>query len=152
MSKKLKIELPAEMLDRKGKRGQPPALLVKVRTEEVVDMLLKCKPRKEIIKFLQEKYNIGIKACDNLITKGYRLIKEEYSVDTDAIINQHIQFYYHIIESWEDTDPRVQIQALAAIEKLLKIHSPETLVQNNKLEINLKDLTISELKELLKLE
>lgn len=39
---------------------------------------------------------------------------------------------------------------MSFFEKLLKLTQPDALVQNNTLNVNLKDLTLSELKELLK--
>jgi len=137
-------------LDRSGKLvGRPTLLLQQERDEEIVQLLLEFKPRKEIYKFFKDKYNIQPKSVDGLLTKGYKLIAERYSVDKEATVNLHIAKYYQIMEDASQVDFKAQISALQSIEKLLRLTAPETLVQNNSLNVNLKDLTINELKELL---
>lgn len=143
----------SDKLDRSGKLvGRPTLLVQQERDEEIIQLLLDFTPRKEIYKFFKDKYNIQPKSVDGLLTKGYRLIAERYKVDKDATVNLHIAKYYQIMEEANTAmipDFRAQISALNSVEKLLRLTAPETLVQNNSLNVNLKDLSINELKELL---
>ena len=135
--------------DRKNKVGRPPKVLSDERMDEIVQMLLDCKPRKYIVDFLVTNYNISPKSTDHLITNGYKLIKELYQPDRESIILTHISKYYSILNSIEDFDPKAKIAALQAIEKLLKLHQPDVAIQNNTLNLDLKDVSISDLKNLL---
>jgi len=54
-------------------------------------------------------------------------------------------------QAYQLGDARGAVQALNSIEKLLKLTN-DVLVQNNSLTVNLKDLTVTELKELLQVK
>ena len=136
-------------IDRAGKVGRPSLVLQEERNNEMVSMLLECKPRVYIYEQFKDKYNIGTKAVDALITKGYTLIRDNFQPNREAIINQHIQKYYQIADNCNGIDNKNQIAALQAVEKLMKLHTPETLVQQNTLNLDLKDMSINDLKQLL---
>ena len=137
-------------LDRKGKRGRPTLQLMEERDSEIVQMLLDCKPKSYIYTELNNKYNIGRKAVDALLSKAYISIKENYAVDRENVINTHIQKYYKIVDDATTLyDTKSQLGALAAIEKLLRLHQPDVAIQQNHLTLDLKDYSVDDLKKLL---
>ena len=143
------METKPVKVNRSGKVGRPNKVLQEQRLMEVVDLLLQVKPRKEIYQYVYDNYGVGQKSTDYLITEAYKVIKEKYSVDREGVVNQHIQKYYDIVNKCDGYDPKHQIQALQAIEKLLKLHQPDVAIQQNTLELDVKHLSLEEIKELL---
>jgi hypothetical protein len=140
----------SENLPAKPKRGRPAKIDILVQTREVAAMLLTNRPRSEIIEHCCNTYGVQEATVPNIITRAYKYISETHAIDKEGLVHQHIQFYYDIYRMASQIgDSRGCVQALNSIEKLLKL-SNDVLVQNNSLTVNLKDLTLTELKELLK--
>lgn len=131
-------------------RGRPPKAVSEERMLLVVDMLMNLKTRSQIHQELYDRYGSGRKNTDYIITQAYKVIKESYLPDKEAIINQHINRYYEIANDAKDIlDNKSQIAALQAIEKLLRMHQPDVAIQQNTLQLDLKDMSINDLKQLL---
>lgn len=131
-------------------RGRPSKLVADERMKVVVEMVMKGNTRHEIITHCEKEFGISVSAIDNLTLKCNKYIRENYNHDPLLIINTHINKYQEIIKDWDGVDPKAQIAALQAIEKLLRLHNADVLVQNNTLKLDLKDMTVNQLKELLK--
>lgn len=132
-----------------NKAGRPPKIVSEQRMLEVVSLLLDLKPKKEIYQYIYDNYGVGTKTCDYLIAEAYKVIKADYNVDREAVVNTHIQKYYEIANNCNGLDSKNQLAALAAVEKLLRLHQPDVAIQNNTLNLDLKDVSIADLKELL---
>ena len=87
-----------------------------------------------------------------VITRAYQYLAATHKIDRDGTIILHLQYYYDLYAGAKSLgDTRGAVQCLNSIEKLLKL-TTDVLVQNNNLIVNLKDLTLTELKELLQLK
>ncbi len=138
-------------LPAKRKVGRPAKIDTLIQTREVAAMLLTARPRSEIIEHCCNKYGVQESSVAAIVTRAYRYIQETHALDKEGIVHTHVQHYYDIYRTALALgDSRGAVQALNSIEKLLKLTQPDTLVQNNSLTVNLKDLTLNELKELLK--
>jgi hypothetical protein len=136
----------------KAKRGRPAKVDTMLQTREIAAMLLTSRPRSEIIQHCCDVYGVQESSVPNIITRAYAYIKETHSHDRDGLVHAHIEKYYDVYRmATQLGDSRGAIQALNSIEKLLKLTN-DVLVQNNSLTVNLKDLTLSELKQLLQLK
>ena len=138
--------LPAK----KNKVGRPAKTETLMQTREIAAMLLMSRPRSEIIEHCCETYGYAESSVPNLITRAYKYIAETHAIDKEGVVYKHIENYYDVYRlAISLGDSRGAIQALNSIEKLLKLTAPDALVQNNTLNVNLKDLTLDELKALL---
>ena len=136
----------------KRRRGRPTKIEVMNRTREVAAMLLMATPRSEIIQHCMDKYGIQETSVAAVVTRAYQYISRTHAVDRDGVVSTHLEMYYEVYAQSKGLgDSRGCIQALNSIEKLLKL-TDSALIQNNSLTVNLKDLTLTELKQLLQLE
>ena len=136
----------------KRKPGRPAKIDTMIQTREVAAMLLLAKPRSEIIKHCCTKYMIQESSVAAVVTRAYNYIRDTHAIDREGLVTTHVQHYYDIYAMAKTLgDARGAIQALNSIEKLLKLTN-DALVTNNSLTVNLKDLTLTELKELLQLK
>ena len=139
-------------LPTKPKRGRPHKIDTLMQTREVAAMLLTARPRSEIIEHCCTNYGIQESSVAAVVTRAYAYIRDTHAIDREGLVTTHIQHYYDIYaQAKAVNDNRGAIMALNSIEKLLKLTN-DTLVQNNTLTVNLKDLTLTELKELLQLK
>jgi prephenate dehydratase len=136
----------------KTKLGRPTKQVVNERITQVATMLLSAKSRSEIIQHCVDNYNLQPTSVTNLVTQAYKYISETHNVDKVAIIDVHVAMYYDLyVMAKALGDSRGACTALASIEKLYRLTQPDALVQHNSLNLNLKDMTVTELKDLLKL-
>lgn len=136
----------------KPRRGRPAKIDTLIQTREIAAMLLTARPRSEIIEHCCTKYGVQESSVAAIVTRAYQYIRDTHAIDREGLIATHLQHYYDIYAQAKQLgDSRGAIMALNSIEKLLKLTN-DTLVQNNTLNVNLKDLTLNELKELLKLD
>jgi len=139
-------------LPAKPKRGRPPKIDTLIQTREIAAMLLTARPRSEIIAHCCETYGVQESSVAAIVTRAYAYIKETHALDKEGIVHTHVQHYYDVYrQAYQLGDARGAVQALNSIEKLLKLTN-DVLVQNNSLTVNLKDLTVTELKELLQVK
>jgi hypothetical protein len=132
--------------------GRPSKAQTMLQTREIAAMLLCAKPRSEIMQHCQDEYGLQETSVAAVITRAYQYLAETHQIDREATVVLHLQYYYDLYSQAKDLgDTRGAVQCLNSIEKLLKLTS-DVLVQNNNLTVNLKDLTLSELKELLQLK
>jgi hypothetical protein len=139
-------------MNRKPRRGRPAKIDTLIQTREVAAMLLLAKPRSEIIEHCCNTYGIQEVSVANIVTRAYKYISETHAIDREGLVVTHVQHYYDLYAIAKTLgDVRGAVQALQGIEKILKLTN-DVLVQNNSLTVNLKDLTLTELKDLLKLK
>lgn len=132
------------------RRGRPAKIDTMIQTREVAAMLLQARPRSEIIKHCCETYGVQESSVTAIVTRAYAYIRETHALDREGIVQVHIQHYYDVYrQALALADSRGCVQALNSIEKLLRLTQPDTQINNNSLTVNLKDMTVNELKELL---
>jgi DNA-binding CsgD family transcriptional regulator len=118
------------------------------RVEEIADMLLHHKSNAEIKKFIAEKHGISENTVTNYISDANKLIQEQVP-EIKSIIAKNIDTYRRIIKDSESDDKRTTILAMAGLEKLLRLHGPDT--QNNtQINLNFENVDTEELVELIK--
>ena len=137
---------------------------VTVRRKFVHKLMLQGLDRKDIIEVARKKFHKSSKTIDHDITLNRKKIMARLEKSTNEIISEHIERYMNIYRTTSEPyilnedgeedlnplyDPKVAMTAMNAIEKLLKLHTPENQVniQNNRLEIKADNL--EELKKLL---
>ena len=136
----------------KNNVGRPTKMATMLQTREVAAMLLLAKPRSEIMQHCMDTYGCAETSVAAITTRAYQYLAETHKIDRDATIVLHLQYYYDLYAIAKSLgDVRGAVQTLNSIEKLLKLTN-DVLVQNNNLTVNLKDLTLTELKELLQLK
>jgi len=134
----------------KKRAGRPTKADYDLRVKEVVKMLLNGRPRHVIIEDVVQTYGLRESSVNNMITAGYKYIRENHAIDREGIVATHLELYYDIYTQAKALgDSRSAITALNSIEKLLKL-TQDTAINNNNLNLNLKDLTLNELKDLIK--
>lgn len=137
---------------KKNKVGRPTKAVSDQQIQEVAVMLLSAKSRTEIIDYCVQNYGIKEVSVANIVTNAYKWISETHKVDRDGLVHAHIEHYYSIYAMAKALgDSRGAIQALNSIEKLLKI-TADVQIQNNTLNLNLKDLSTNDLKTLLNIQ
>lgn len=119
------------------------------RIDFAIEQLLKALPRGEVKNLIMKEFDVTQTTAYTYIGEASQLIKSSYNMDIAATINIHINKYYEIVKDNDKFDGKTQIQALQAIEKLLGLHKPDALIQNNTLNLDLKDYSINDLKQLL---
>lgn len=130
-------------------RGRPSKAVAEERVKIIAELLMQGKTRRYIEEFCVEKFGVALSSCDRLIHRANQYILQNYKEDPAVVVNKHIAMYYGVYEEWKGVDGKTAISALNSIEKLLKLHNPDTLVQQNTLNLNLDKLSINQLKELL---
>lgn len=124
-----------------------------IKNKEILDLLLQGKSNNEIALIMMEKYKLKRGTVNNLITRAYKTIRTNYDVEIDNIVHKHIHMYYDIMNDAKQLgDSSARIKALQAIEKLLKVTSDAPIIQQNTLNLNLKELSKEEIKEMLGLD
>lgn len=147
-----KIKVPkVKLINGQDRVGRPTKVVHEQRIKEVAMMILACKARTEIIDYCVTNYGLRETSVTALVTSAYKFIRESHSVDASELVSVHTSYYYECFMLAKQLgDVRGSVAALQAIEKLLKISQPDVAIQNNNLNVNLKDMTLSELKELIK--
>lgn len=131
------------------KIGRPAKAITDERTRQVAELILKGTPRQDIFTYCVTEFGVERSTVVRQIHRANLYIRENYSIDAQNVVTTHLNMYYELYTLWKTVDGSTAIKSLNSIEKLLNLYKPETLVQNNTLHLNLKDLTINELKELL---
>lgn len=121
-----------------------------LKNKEILDLLLQGKSNNEIALIMMDKFKLKRGTVNNLITRAYKTIRSNYDVEVDNIIHKHVGMYYQIMNDAKSLgDSSARIKALQAIEKLLKVTSDAPIIQQNTLNLNLKELSKDEIKEML---
>jgi hypothetical protein len=130
--------IPIEEQDRLPKCS---AIEKEMRIAEVIDMYGQLKTYKEIQNFLMEKYGLTRKSTEPYLRQGKEeLIKS--IPDAKEIIARHIKKYTSIAVKNEDQDVRSSMIAMVNIEKLLKLHNPETQINQQFNSLNLEGVDL----------
>lgn len=129
---------------------QEKAKETEIRRLEVTEMLLKGYLQKDVIRRLSEKYGVTTRTLQSDVKLALKNIYISYETKIPELIDEHIAKYKYIYrEAMEANDLKSALSALASVEKLLKLHNIETQVNIQQNTIDLKNLSMSELKELL---
>lgn len=143
MSKKPVVDL------RQKKRGRPSKAITDERNKYVAELLLKGWSRIDITNHCVDEWGLAETTMKRQIQRANEYIIKHYAENPAAVVNKHIAMYYDLYKEHKTIDPSSAIKALNSVEKLLKLHNPETLVQQNTLNVNLENLSFNELKKLL---
>ena len=127
-------------------------LEISKRREDVLEQLMNYKGHSYIQDYIQKKYGVGKKSVERDITIAYETIKKDYPIDTQTIVEKHIAMYYDLANTAkEQYDAKGAAAILEKIEKLLKLHSPDVVINNNTQNnnLNLENISVDDLKKLL---
>lgn len=123
------------------------------RRNHILDMMLQGKTTADIRKWFKENHNrLTEHSMEKDITYCYAELKKYVHLNMEDIINEHVMFYDDIAMNAKEAYFYDQaIKAKQAKEKLLGMHKPETQVnvQNNSVNLDLKDISLEELKKLM---
>ena len=114
-------------------------LVIAERRDEVCKMLISGKHTRNIASHIREKYGVSSKTVERDITIIYAEIKDYTSRNLDEVLSMHIQRYELVFEkAYEMMDYGNALKALAAIEKLLRMHQdvPLVAIQQNTLSLD----------------
>lgn len=121
--------------------------------EQVVEKILDMERTADIKRWLNEEYGCKPSSQEYYMACAHKIIKEHHKPRIPTIINSHIRKYENIARKNEDSDPRVSILALQAIEKVLHITGSgiigDNLTVNQQINI-FEGIDTEELNELLK--
>lgn len=120
------------------------------RRDDVMTSLLRGHSTRDIINVIGSTYGVSRVTVERDITHCYAEIKKKYQRDLPEIISTHIAKYEEIHKAAMGMgDFRSAINALQAIEKLLKLHVEQPLVLLQQNNLNLQDMSLNELQQLL---
>ena len=114
-------------------------LVITERRDDTCKMLIGGKHTRNIIAAMREKYGVSRQTVERDITLIYREIREYTSRNVEEVLSMHIQRYEDVYEKcMEMYNYGDALKALAAIEKLLKMHqdTPLIAIQQNSLALD----------------
>lgn len=130
-----------------------PKLLGKKRElmlKDIGRMILKCRPRLEIEETLMTKYKYSWGTTADIICEAQRYVAKKFTDEEILIAKQQIKEMCESVMSDEDEISLSKLRAGELLGKLMKAFNPDIAIQNNTTNnINLSELTLSQLKELL---
>lgn len=133
--------------------AKPKQAAVLRRRQSIMDMMLSGHTHADLIQHYQLFYpSLSVHSLECDITWCYDNLKYFVNRNADDVINRHILYYDQIIrDSVNSPFKDTAIKALQAKEKLLRLHNPEILIQNNTQVNNLQlpEMTVEQIKELL---
>ena len=145
--------------------GQNSITEVSVRRATVQNMLLAGKPKREIVKYCKDNYGVALSSVEKDITAVRKDINQEFLKQKEHILETHIMRYenlyrFYMDEGTEDNpnihfDPKTAALMLEKKEKLLHLHRPDVVVNQQNIEnqqvnnYDLSNLTLKEIKEAL---
>lgn len=117
--------------------------------QEIGALILNSTPRMEIVKYIVETYGYSPKTTNDLISEGQKAIAKSFTNEELEVAKQQIKHLAEKIMSDDDEFSMGRIKAAELLMKIMKLSAPETAIQNNTINLNVKDLTMDELKQLL---
>lgn len=110
---------------------------VLIRRNEVRELLLSGKNTQHIYSFIIEKYGVTKSVVMRDIAYTYSDVREYLNRNIEDVLATHIGRYERIYElSMDMYNTRDAMKALESIEKLLKMHTAQPLIQYNQLNLN----------------
>ena len=140
--------------------GRKSLAEVEVRRNDVFEMLLEGKSSRHIVAYINLHYGVGRSTVEGDMTVVRKELVQQFHMEKQDVIALHVKRYEHLYQLYMDRgteadgwnphyNPEIASKMLEKKEKLLQLHNPDVLVQNNTLNINLEKLTKDEIKELL---
>ena len=114
-------------------------IVISERRDLVMKRLVSGKHTRDIIAEIRDRYGVSRQTVEKDITIIYKEIREYTNRNIDDVLTIHIQRYEHVyercLEMYNYSDA---LKALAAIEKLLRMHqdTPLIAVQQNTLALD----------------
>ena len=116
---------------------------------EVATLILRNKPRDEIVEYIMKKYHYARQTTNDIIVEAQHEAAKTFTSQEIEIAKRQIKTMAEDIMFDPDEISLSRLRAGELLGKLMKAFQPEVAVQNNNLTLNLKDLTLNELKSLL---
>jgi hypothetical protein len=130
--------------------GRKSETEVLARQDDVLEMMIKGKPTREIINIIHLNYGVSKPTIERDITVGYQHLKKYIQRNVDDVIATHVSRYEKIYQAAFDAyDYKSAIAALRAAEDLLKVREQVPLVTVNNNTLNIDGLTTEQIKQLL---
>ena len=117
--------------------GRKSLAEVEARRKDVLEMMVLGKSNSHIISWCATNYGVGRSTVENDIIACHKDMKRLSDEDKESTINLHVNRYELIFErALELSDFRDGLAALAAKEKLMRLHQEQPLVQINTLNVS----------------
>lgn len=116
---------------------------------EIVQLILKCKPREYIVNVLVKKYKYSVSTTPDLIAEAQKLAAQKFTEDDVFIAKQQIKKLSEDIISDEEEFAMTRIKAAELLGKLMKAFESEININNNVNTLNLSGLSTEQLKQIL---
>ena len=132
--------------------GKSTKLALHERRNEVMTCLLDGWRTNQIVDHFKDEYGISKSQVEKDITWCYQEFKENNSIDVATLVDVHIARYEEMYKKLNEQYDQVNAaKMLQYKEKLLGLHKPDVVINNNTQNntLNLKDYTFEELKKLL---
>ncbi len=117
------------------------------RRNETKEMLMSGKNTQHIYNVISNKYGVSQSVVRLDITKCYAEVREYLNRNIEDVLATHIGRYERIFEMCMDLyNTKDAMKALESIEKLLRMHQQQPLIQFNQLNLeNVDDKTLIEM-------
>ena len=124
---------------------------VKLRRQELFDRMLEGdSPTSLKQQWMLRNDELTIHSYDKDITWCYKQLSKFKIDNAEEIITQHILMYDENIKQARELGALgAANQAMQYKEKLLGLHKPEVMIQNNSVTLDFKEINLDELKKLL---
>lgn len=143
--------------------GRKSLAEVEVRRNDVFEMLLEGKSSRHIIAYINVHYGVGRSTVEADMTAVRKELVQQFHMEKQDVIALHVKRYEHMYQLYMDRgseaegwnpnyNPEIASKMLEKKEKLLQLHNPDVLVQNNTLNINFKEYSKEDIKEILGLQ
>jgi len=135
--------------DLKKAGGRPTKAVAEERTRIVAEALMQGKSNLEIQQICVQQFGMPKSSSYTILKRANKYIRENYILDPEVVVTRHIEMYYKLYDNFKEIDAKGSIAALKAVEDLLKIHNDQPLFQNNTLNVNVKELSVKDIRKLL---
>lgn len=133
---------------------------IEARRNEVCEMLLEGKNKSFIVSYCATNWGVRLSAVEKDITAVRKELNKEFHREKQEIIAEHLARYENLYRFYMDAgteeepniyyNPETAAKMLERKEKLLHLHNPNVVIQNNtQNNLNLNNLSLEELQGLL---
>jgi len=117
---------------------------------ELAEMMLKGRPRSEMVDVLINKHNYSINTTGDLISDAMKVAAKQFSTEEIDLAKRQIKQLSEDIMFDKEEFSMSRLKAAELLAKLMRAFQPEVAIQNNTVNnLNFKDMSLQELKELL---
>lgn len=133
--------------------GRTSPAIIAERQREVAELLISGRQTRDIVALMHDKYNVSKVTVERDVTEAYKWIRQYITRNADDVMSLHISRYETVFtNAMQLGDFKSAIQALRAVEDLLRLREQQPLVSVTNNEINIDGLSLQEIKEILSVD